>query len=153
MIAPIRSFMAPVAFRHGGRFPTFRRVFGAPTRILAWIVIVGSFIHPPHGTGLPICWLNRISDIECPGCGMTRSISCVSRGMLDEAVAYNPFGPVFLAGFVLIAAVSLLPRRRQLALAILMERHKRPIDVLFGVFITVFIGFGAVRAIGQLGLL
>lgn len=39
--------------------------------------------HPP-------CLFSAVFGVRCPGCGMTRAVSCAAHGRLREALRYNP---------------------------------------------------------------
>jgi hypothetical protein len=67
-----------------------------------------------HTTGLP-----------CPGCGLTRSCMSLLRGHPVEALQYHALGPVLLAGILLLAIGSVLPRRHLLRLASAVETFER----------------------------
>lgn len=59
-------------------------------------------IMPGVGLALPeSCWLKRLTGLECPGCGLTRSMICLVHGNFLEAWDFNPGGYLF---FLLIAA-------------------------------------------------
>lgn len=45
-----------------------------------------------------ICPFRAITGLPCPGCGMAHGIACTAAGRLDDAVRYNPFSPLVLAG-------------------------------------------------------
>ena len=68
--------------------------------------------HPPQGLQVRLCVTQLAFDIPCPGCGITRSMSCTVRGMFDEALALNPFGPLAVAILTTLAIASLLPHKR-----------------------------------------
>lgn len=36
------------------------------------------------------CLFTAVVGVRCPGCGMTRAISCVAHGRFRDAVRYNP---------------------------------------------------------------
>lgn len=36
------------------------------------------------------CLFTAVLGVRCPGCGMTRAISCAVHGRLRDAVSYNP---------------------------------------------------------------
>lgn len=55
--------------------------------------------------GEPICWLARVAHVSCPTCGLTRSLTLLSRGDLAGSLAMHPWGPalalqVLAAGLV-----------------------------------------------------
>jgi len=37
-----------------------------------------------------LCIFRRVTQLPCPGCGMTRAVLCVLRGAFSEASAYHP---------------------------------------------------------------
>ncbi|UCD75319.1 MAG: DUF2752 domain-containing protein [Phycisphaerales bacterium] len=125
----------------------YRRWFGKATTRVAWLALIVAVVHPPHGLGLPICWLRTTTGLLCPGCGITRSMSCAVRGLFEQSWQYHPFGILLLAFFCLAAAISLLPPRRKVRLARFIQRHGRPASVLHIALITAFIVFGVLRAV------
>ncbi len=57
---------------------------------------------PIVGFPLPeVCSLKRMTGIECPGCGLTRSFISTARGQWRQAWHFNPVGPFF---FLVVAA-------------------------------------------------
>ena len=57
------------------------------------------------GSGLPvICPSRLLFGVNCPGCGMTRSVLLTLGGDLRGALSVNPAGPVLVAALVLLAA-------------------------------------------------
>jgi hypothetical protein len=42
------------------------------------------------------CLFTAVVGMRCPGCGMTRAISCAAHGRLRDAVRYNPLVVVVL---------------------------------------------------------
>ena len=54
----------------------------------------------PESLALLPCPFHTITQIECPGCGMTRACIALARGDIGNTLHYNPlaFGLVFLAG-------------------------------------------------------
>ena len=53
-----------------------RRWVGPIPTLVAWVVLVVALVHPPHGLGVEVCWTRAATDVPCPGCGLTRSVSC-----------------------------------------------------------------------------
>jgi len=125
----------------------YRRWFGCQTVVVAWMVLIGSAFHPPHGSGVPICFTAATTGVPCPGCGLSRSLSCSVRGMLAEAWDYHPFGPVFLVVFAAIAFVSILPPAAHGRLAAWVSRHPHPSRAVYVVLVAAFVGHGVVRAL------
>lgn len=60
------------------------------------IMIIGAAFYYFSGMGCPILFF---TGIPCPGCGMTRSLLCLLRFDIEEALQYHPLGIVmpFLA--------------------------------------------------------
>jgi hypothetical protein len=40
-------------------------------------------------SGPSLCLIRRVFGVPCPGCGMTRALSCLAHGRARRAVAYN----------------------------------------------------------------
>src|ERR1044071_4195059 len=77
-----------------------RRWQSTLTVLASWLGLLLAAITPPHGNGVTICWIKRATGIDCPGCGLTRSLSCGLRGMFVESFNYHPFGLFILALFL-----------------------------------------------------
>jgi hypothetical protein len=80
----------------------FDGMFGPVPRVLAAIALVASAIMPPHGLGFSLCVFQRLTGLECPGCGLTRSVACITHLEPAAAFRYHPFG--FVAYAALLAA-------------------------------------------------
>jgi hypothetical protein len=113
----------------------------------AWMGLALAAFSPPHGSGLPWCWVYGATGLPCPGCGMTRSLSCALRGMWGESWTYHPFGLFVLPLFVLTAAQSLLPGPVRSRLKRLMQAHAPFFNGLYLTFVVAFVAFGATRAL------
>jgi hypothetical protein len=118
----------------------------ALTVCASWLGLPLATVTPPHGSGVTICWIKRCTGIDCPGCGLTRSLSCGLRGMFAESFGYHPFGPFILALFLFTAIVSLMPSARQRVAAV-MEARPVLFNGLYIAFVVTFVGFGSVRAL------
>lgn len=128
----------------------FERCFGKTTTWIAWISLIAATFIPPKGIGISLCWMRGQLGIPCPGCGLTRSLSCAMRGMFYESWQFHPFGLFILALFVLTAMVSIMPEAQRSWLAESMEKHARFLRAVFIVFISAFCSYGLFRAIFQL---
>jgi len=129
---------------------TSARLLGRTSTFVAWAALAIALVHPPHGLGVRICWTAGVADVPCPGCGLTRSVSCAVRGMFAEAWAYHPFGPVFAALFIGIAAVSLLPLGGRRRVAAVMDRFSGWTAFAYAAFVASFLTYGVVRAVNHL---
>ncbi len=128
------------------RTPFRTRWFGPLPIGVAWIALIAVFVHPPHGTGVPICWLDATTGVPCPGCGMTRSMSSAVRGMMIESWTYHPFGAPILLLFAATASFSLLPNSSKRRVVATVFHHRRRAKVIYIVFIAAFLTFGVGRA-------
>src|SRR5438105_15007351 len=58
-------------------------------------------------SGPSLCLIRRVFGVKCPGCGMTRAISCVFHGNFKQALAYNKLVVIVLPllGYTWLRAV------------------------------------------------
>ncbi len=104
--------------QNSGRMRIFRWLFTpvlAPlleNRRIVLILVGAAVIHVwLTALGLPgwRCPIKALLGIPCPGCGLSRAMALLIRGEWQSAMLTHAFAPVFLAGFVLMAVVSLIP--------------------------------------------
>lgn len=74
----------------------------AVSGFLALIAVYGP-VHIP-------CLFTTATGIQCPACGLTRSVASIARGDLEASLAYHPVG-IGLAGVAL--AAFLVPAQTQ----------------------------------------
>src|SRR5262245_24149805 len=121
------------------RFNQPRQVYdlwlGSPCVIAAWLALLLAAISPPTGSGFLICWFKDATGLPCPGCGLTRSLSCGLRGMLVESWHYHPMGLFLLALFACTAAQSLFPRSFRDQLARQMQARAAIVHGLYVAFV------------------
>jgi hypothetical protein len=55
--------------------------------------------------GPVVCPVRRLTDVPCPGCGLTRSLTRTMHGQLRDAAAVHPAGPP-LAGLLVAWALT-----------------------------------------------
>ena len=71
--------------------------------LLSTCVILASVILTPgpelvslFGYGIPrVCLWKRVTGLDCPGCGLTRSFTYMGHGQILEAFRYHRLGPFF----------------------------------------------------------
>jgi Protein of unknown function (DUF2752) len=51
----------------------------------------------------PLCFFHALTDIDCPGCGMTHAFLCLARGDVAGAWAFHPFSPLLAALLLALA--------------------------------------------------
>ena len=49
-----------------------------------------------HARGYGVCLFKTIFGIDCPACGITRSVMAMFNGSMTEAFRFHPAGPVVL---------------------------------------------------------
>lgn len=70
--------------------------------LLAGVILIGTLAAPwIERAGLlpdnPVCPSRRLAGIDCPGCGMTRSVVALGRGELGLALTLNWIAPTLFA--------------------------------------------------------
>ena len=79
------------------------RLAVAVSGFLALLAVYGP-VHIP-------CLFSAVTGIQCPACGITRSVASIARGDLAMSLAYHPAG-IGIAGIAL--AALLIPAQTQL---------------------------------------
>src|SRR6476659_2319873 len=102
----------------------YRHWQNRPMIAVAWVALFLAAINPPHGTGITVCWVKQFTGLSCPGCGITRSLSCGLHGMFLDSWQYHPFGLPLLAWFLATALVSLLPSAARQRIAAAMDSRR-----------------------------
>jgi len=127
-----------------------RRWLGKHCVVVAWLGLLLAVISSPHGLGIPLCFFQDATGVPCPGCGLTRSLSCGLRGMFLESFQYHPMGLLILALFIFTAGQSLLPRTHRDGVVRFMQSRATLFNALYLVFVVTFVSFGAARALHHL---
>jgi hypothetical protein len=127
------------------------RWLGGFSTVVAWLGLLLAVVSPPAGNPWLRCWFHAATGLPCPGCGLTRSLSCALRGRFWDSWGYHPMGAIILALFVAVALVSLLPARPRERLAGFIRARNRFFDRLYVGFVVVFLGFGILRALLAVG--
>ena len=100
---------------------------------------------PSQGAGVPICLFRYLTGLPCPGCGLTRSFSCILHGEFERGYEYHPFGYFLLPLFIMVAITVFLPARFKLRLQELFRFHQANLRLIYLTSVYGFIAFGAVR--------
>jgi len=141
----------------------FRRWLDAPERascrwlgkycvLVAWLGLLLATVSPPHGSGISLCFIHDATGVPCPGCGMTRSLSCGLRGMFLESFQYHPMGLLILALFIFTAGQSLLPQTHCDGIVRFIQSRATLFNALYLGFVITFVSYGAVRALHHLAI-
>ena len=120
-------------------------IFSPTGRLLAPVFLFASVFLPTDGLGIDVCLMHRLTALPCPGCGLTRSITCITHGELSKAAAYHPFGLVIWILLVALTAYSMLPGSIRRAVADAAVRNDLSIRPAYRLFVTTFVGFGLLR--------
>jgi hypothetical protein len=88
------------------------------------------------GRELPVvCPSRLLFGVNCPGCGMTRSVLLTLGGDLHSALNVNPAGPFFVAALTLLALQLLLAARAPAEGHISIKRRLLPWASAYGVVV------------------
>jgi hypothetical protein len=127
------------------------RWLGKNCVIAAWLGLALAIATPPHGTGFSVCWFKNCTGLPCPGCGLTRSLSCGLHGMFLESLHYHPMGLLILFLLITIALVSLLPVILKQRLGDYIASRALAFNSAYLAFVFGFIIFGIGRLMASLG--
>ena len=100
---------------------------------------------PSQGAGVPICLFRYVTGLPCPGCGLTRSFSCILHGEFERGYEFHPFGFVLLPLFVFIAVTVFIPKPLRTQLEELVRARQTRLRHIYLTLIYGFIVFGALR--------
>lgn len=108
--------------------------------------VMGAFFLPVKGFGVSTCGFLLTTGLPCPGCGLTRSVTCALNGLFASAWAYNPFGLVFALFFAGLGPLTFLPASWRRALVGRLARWDGIVGWAFVTFCVMLVGYGLVRA-------
>ncbi len=76
---------------------------------LFFIVFFISLIVEPFEKGpIDLCMFKNLTNLPCPGCGLTRSFVYLAHGAIDDSVRVNPFGIIFFTGWAWVSLKDLI---------------------------------------------
>jgi hypothetical protein len=77
--------------------------------LAALVIAVAAVFLRQAGPGrMPGCLFRTFTDLECPGCGMTRATHALLHGKFAEAFQFNPVGIILLPIAVMALGIELL---------------------------------------------
>ena len=123
------------------------RWLGKPGIVVAWLGFLLAIVTPPHGFGVPVCFVQSATGLPCLGCGLSRSLSCGLRGMFAESWHYHPMGLGILIIFVFITAQSLLPGYLRSRLKEWMNARSTILNAAYLGFVILFVCYGVIRVL------
>lgn len=122
-------------------------LFGPLTKVFSLLAIVSSFYLPVDGLGIDLCWIRKMLSLPCPGCGLTRSVTCISHLQFSESWAYHPFGFLFYSLFVANLLLQLSPECFKSSLRNSFSQHHRVTWIAYEAVISSFVIFGIARMV------
>jgi hypothetical protein len=93
------------------------------------------------------CPIRATLHIPCPGCGLSRATALLVQGKWGEMLHTHAFAPLFLLGFAVIAATSILPeslRQKVIGCVAALERRTGIVMIL----LLALIAYWGLRLIG-----
>lgn len=99
----------PAAEIRRGEWRKWGRCIGiAPVLLLLALVLPVPRSGGSRIAGLPpLCLFQRLWEIPCPGCGITRSVVCAAHGNWADAVQFHPLGPGVFAALLVVSVTRL----------------------------------------------
>ncbi len=123
----------------------FDVIFSPLTAAFAVTGLILSFFLPTDGLGVPICWFKSYFELSCPGCGLTRSVTCISQLQFSKAWSYHPFGVLVYALFVANVVMLVIPKQTRAAVRNWMAKNERWFRPVYMAIVTSFLVFGGLR--------
>ena len=111
--------------------------FSRTTQILSAVMIVVSLLMEPDGVGFSICWIKHLTGLDCPSCGLTRSLASLAHGDLKQSIEYHPFGVLIYIG-ILIQSLCLLSNRMHDLICRLILMHERKFDGVMWILLVLY---------------
>lgn len=150
MAAPVRSTDDLATRSPGGRSRPFPVLLGAvlASRPACFGLLSGGLVLLLlHGAGLSWhCPMRALTGIPCPGCGMTRAVSCLLAGRWSEAVRLNAFVVPLAVGTVLLSVGTVAPSAWRAGLARWVSHVEARTGITSAVGVA-YILFGIVRVV------
>ena len=121
-------------------------LFGPLIQVFSLICLFLSIFLPVNGLGIDICWFKHLYELPCPGCGLTRCVTCITQGQWIEAVRFHALGPVIYLVMVTNIVLLTLPLKARRSLFLWLIRHDSIMKRFYFLFVTCFLIYGVLRA-------
>ena len=122
-------------------------LFGRLTNVFSFLAIVATFFLPEDGLQIDLCWIQKLLALPCPGCGLTRSITCISHLHFAKSLIYHPFGILIYSMFLANVLLSITPRSFSRGMRNTISRNERLAWMAYSAVVMCFVGFGIARMI------
>jgi hypothetical protein len=83
----------------------------------------------------------------CPGCGLTRSVTCFIQGEFAWSLGFHPLGWGFALAFAFLGVLAPLPRRWREAVIGRLSRHDTVIGIVLIGYATAVVVYGIARVV------
>ncbi|MEQ8790919.1 MAG: DUF2752 domain-containing protein [Pirellulaceae bacterium] len=142
--------MAGINARADDRFHRNHRklydVFFSPfATAFAVVALVLSMFLPSDGLGITVCLFKSLYGLPCPGCGLTRSVTCISHLQFAKAWDYHPFGMLVYALFVANVVLIVVPKAGRESLKGWMAVNEPWLKPVYLAMVLSFLTFGCFR--------
>ena len=97
--------------------------------------------------GVELCYFKGLTDIPCPGCGMTRAGACLIRGEVGQSIHYHPLGIAIIPALAFLGILAVAPPRWRQAVRGLAAGHDRVLDLICWTLLAGFLLFGLLRCL------
>lgn len=95
------------------------------------------------------CPLKYITRLDCPGCGLTRSVLALLKGDFVLSYKFHPFGIFFIAAWILLMILAVISEEQRTSFSLNFAHFEEKFPVIMLLFM-LFMFFGLVRIIFQI---
>ena len=80
--------------------------------ILLAVTLLAVLLHrvEPYASWLPGCLFHRVTNLHCPGCGMTRATLSILHGRWEDAIRFNTVGIILLPATLALISLESIAR-------------------------------------------
>jgi len=129
------------------RKPLHHVLFGRLTNVFSLLAIAATFFLPEDGLQIDLCWIQKTLSLPCPGCGLTRSVTCISHLALTKSLTYHPFGILIYSFFMVNVLCLITPGRFNRGMRNIISQNERAAWAAYSAAVLCFVAFGIARMI------